>query len=93
MIVEFQISTRDHGEVAGATTPVSVVETERRFDLGVVDLFMGTSPRMEALYWLLWRSLNPDADISDDAPFMSWLCDLVGFTVKDADLPPPPPQG
>jgi hypothetical protein len=84
MIASFNVTTAE-GVQHGSTSPVSSVETERRFldrhgnPLGITTLFTGESPRTEALYWLMWRSLHPLAAISDDVAFMSWLTTLTGY--------------
>ena len=60
--VGFRVVVRGQ-PATGATTALATVEMERRFGLGAVELFIGGSPRMEALYWLSWRSLHPDVDL------------------------------
>lgn len=94
MIAEFAV--QHEGErVEGQTSPLSVVETEAKFDLGITTLFLGESPRMTALYWLMWRSLHPDGSTADDREFHSWLAGLEGFEVGEAvesALPPPMPR-
>lgn len=77
----------------GRTSAIAVVEMERKFDVGAVDLFVGDSPRMEALYWLAWRSLHPAAATATDAVFDAWLAGLTVFEVdpNDPGLPVPAP--
>lgn len=91
MIAEFAV-VHDGTRVAGVTTPLSAVETEDKFDCGVTSLFLGESPRMKALYWLMWRSLHPHASTSDDTDFYRWLAGVESFEVG-AELPPPSPGG
>jgi len=85
MRTRFLVGLSDGKTVESVTSPVSVVETERRYNLGITDLFIGTSPRMEALYFLMWRSMYPTANIDDDDEFLEFLTDLDTFTVADED--------
>ena len=88
MIAEFNVTTAE-GVQHGSTSPVSSVETERRFldrhgnPMGITTLFAGDSPRTEALYWLMWRSLHPTSAISDDVAFMAWLATVIAYDFAD----------
>jgi hypothetical protein len=70
------------------TTPAIVVEMERKFDCGVIPLFTGLG-RMEALYWLAWRSLRAaDQSVPE---FDIWIQQLGDFEVIEGAAPLPPP--
>ncbi len=72
------------------TTPRSVVDMERKFQCGAMELFTGPSPRMEALYWLAWQSLTIAGEAT--AAFDVWLDSLEIFEVDPGEtIPLPPP--
>lgn len=82
----------DGEPIDGVTNELAIVETERRFNLGVVSVMIGADPRLEALYWLMWRSLHPNVDADDDTHFLSFVGSFTAAPEVDQDdLPPPPP--
>lgn len=56
---------------------VTIVECERRFCAGIVEVF--SSGRMEALWWVAWSSSV--AAGRDVGKFKRWLRDLRGVEV------------
>ncbi len=92
MIQEFKV-VHDGNHVGGFTSYLSTVETERKFDVGVVELFnLEQSPRLEGLYWMVWRSLHPALDAADDAAFLAWLPGVESIAAVGDPLPPPLPS-
>lgn len=84
MIVEFTVLYTDGTADKAATSPLTAVETERRFSIGCTELFMEQG-RMEALYWIMWRSLHPTVDSTDDDEFMGWVATVADFDVGETD--------
>lgn len=92
-LINVEIRVVNNGVPAVAFTSArSVVDLERKFDCGALDLFIGESPRMEGLYWLAWRSLVVAGDPGTPDDFDVWVDTLEVFEVADDELPPPPPS-
>ena len=96
MIVGLDVQYLDGASEKVDTSALSVVNCERRFGgVGVVSLFLGAAPRMEALYWLAWESLRLAGRPvgTTEAAFEEWLARLalVAVVSDDAPLPPPTP--
>jgi hypothetical protein len=92
MIVPIRVEYVDGSTDEVDTSAVSVVNMERRFNLGVVGLFALPTARMEALYWLAWESLRLAGRPVDE--FDGWLSKLVTVDLGElSKFAPPPPGG
>lgn len=89
MIVSVQVIHVDGTVSSVDTSAVSVVNTERKFDVGIMGLFALPTARIEALYWLGWESLRLSGQ--PVPPFDTWLRTVATIDVADPDPPTLPP--
>jgi hypothetical protein len=90
MIVPIRVEFIDGSTAEVSTSAVSVVNTERRYDVGILGLFALPTARIEALYWLAWESLRLSGQPVPE--FDDWLANLVTVDMGDVPTLEPPPS-
>jgi len=80
MIADFSVTYADGTTEAGRTSLLSSIETERRFSTSLFE-----PSTVTARAWWMWRSLNPQADVEDEAIFAEWVAKVADFDFDVGD--------